>query len=557
MRVGRAAAALMAVAAVLATPASPIAVPSATALAPAPSAPYVTTRFVPLSPHRLLDTRETQATLEAGTTVDLPITGRLGIPVDAAAVVLNVTATETAGPGFVTAFPTGTDRPTVSNLNPEHGGETISNLVTVPIGAGGSVSIYSHQRTDIVADVFGYYVPTSETNEGRFVSVGPTRAFDSRLIGGPLGAGGQTTVGLTGVPTDAIAAVLTVTVDQAAGPGFWTAFAAGTSRPDTSNVNVEAAGQTIANQVIVPISGDGVSIYSQTGGHVVVDVAGYFTGASAPFATDGLFVPLAPTRVVDTRGTLNPVAPRTRAAGGWTLEVPVATKLALPTSAAAVVATATIVDATEPGYLTLFPAGTERPTASNVNATRRGQNIPNHVVAPLASRGVAIYTFAGSHILLDVTGFFTGTPMRSRLYPAPNPATIAPAPPTHIRVARLGLDASVGEGIELLTLNEEPGYWPYTARPGENGNMVIGGHRTAHTRPFYFIDRLVPGDDIYVTSGDTTYRYQMTEAVIVAAEDFGAIVRSTSESTLTLFACNPLGSITQRYVVRAVYVGRT
>ena len=81
-----------------------------------------TTKFVPVPPKRILDTRDgtgaPSAKLGVGAQIDLQIAGVAGVPgADVSAVVLNVTATEATQAGFVSVYPSGTRRPTVSNLN--------------------------------------------------------------------------------------------------------------------------------------------------------------------------------------------------------------------------------------------------------------------------------------------------------------------------------------------------------------------------------------------------------------------------------------------------------
>ena len=80
----------------------------------------------------------------------------------------------------MTVYPTGVARPLASSINVDAAGQTIANLVTVPIGAGGTVDMYSLMQTDLVADVQGYYVPTAAAQAGRFVPVNPTRLVDTR-----------------------------------------------------------------------------------------------------------------------------------------------------------------------------------------------------------------------------------------------------------------------------------------------------------------------------------------------------------------------------------------
>ena len=525
------------------------------AAAPVAAAAAATTRFVPVTPSRLLDTRAGQKP-GAKSTTGVQVTGRFGVPVGATAVVVNVTATQTGGAGFVTVFPTGTAVPTASNLNPVTSGQTVPNLVTVPVGTGGQVSLFTYEATHLIVDVFGYYVPASHATAGRYRPVGPTRVYDSRGKNSRVAPHGTARVPLgPSVPADAVAAVLNVTVADATGPGYWTVFAAGTGAPGTSNVNVDVLGQNVANQVIVPITAAGVDIFSWAGGHVIVDVAGYFTGVSAPDDAAGLFVPLAPTRLLDTRqgGEMNPLGAGKRPLPGWTVELPVIGRATIPAAAAAVVMNTTLADASRPGYVTVYPAGTIQPDTSTVNANYRGQTIANHTISPVTARGVSLFNFGGGHLIGDVTGFFTGESATATVSPPTN-ALPAASFPLQLEVPAIGLTTTVHEGIELEGLNDGPGHWPGSAMPGVEGNMAFFGHRTSHTHPFLELDKLVPGNDVLVRSNGYTYRYKVTETLITAPSDADTIGKWTTTSTVTLVACHPPGSIDHRIVVRAELV---
>ena len=78
-----------------------------------------------------------------------------GVPVDADAVMLNVTAVLPDAPGFLTVFPCGSTRPHASNVN-YRPGDVIPNAVLAKIGTDGKICIYSLATTDIVIDVNGY-----------------------------------------------------------------------------------------------------------------------------------------------------------------------------------------------------------------------------------------------------------------------------------------------------------------------------------------------------------------------------------------------------------------
>jgi hypothetical protein len=116
--------------------------------------------FVALSPARVLDTRATSA-VPAASALGLTILGAGGIPASGvAAVVINTTVTDTKAPGYLTVFP-GTDPlPTASNVNWSAAGTTIPNLVTVQVGADGSLNFYngSGGTTQVIADTAGYYL---------------------------------------------------------------------------------------------------------------------------------------------------------------------------------------------------------------------------------------------------------------------------------------------------------------------------------------------------------------------------------------------------------------
>jgi LPXTG-site transpeptidase (sortase) family protein len=520
---------------------------AAAAQVPAAVAPAAagTTAFHPVGPGRLLDTRQGKP-LAAGTTATIGAAGSAGMPAGIAAVVVNVTATNTSGAGYLTAYPSGGSRPTTSVLNAERTGQTIANLATVPVGADGKVTIFASVATDVVVDVFGYYAPAGSATAGRFVPVGPQRAFDSRTGGMAVAPGATAHVAFAGIlPADASAVVANLTVTEATAAGYWTAWPTGAPRPATSNLNSAAAGQTIANQIIVPVAAGGIDVFSQSGGHLVVDVTGYFTGPKAPSSNAGLYVPATPTRVLDTRtADLDPLGPAAQPQPGWSLEAAIS-------GYAAVSANVTLVHALHPGYVTAYPAGTPRPDASNLNATAAGQTVPNQVITSLGQRGLGLYVQAGGDVLVDVTGYYTGSPVASTVPPEANPA---PPAPDRIVIPAAGIDIHVGYGVDPATLADGPGFWPDFGQLGQPGNVVIGAHRTSHGGPFEHIDQVPPGTDIWLFAGSLRYHYVATDRFIVNFDQAEPVVRQTPAHELTLFACHPPGSETQRYVVRAAEV---
>ena len=260
-----------------------------------------------VAPARLADTRPDQGafgyTAISSNVVRVQVAGREGVPANATAAVLNVTGVNTTAPGFVTVYPAGTDIPTASNVNFDGVGQVLANMVTVKLGVGGAVDVYMQRQMDVAVDVSGAYVPVSAgVAAGRLVTRpdGAFRVLDTRdrPAGGVAGNSTERVdVGAAGVPADATAVVVNVTATQT-GVGFWTAYPLGQDRPNASNLNIDRAGETRAGQAIVLLSGEpAFNVYSQGGGHLIVDVTGWFTGSKSAVTTDGFFLPSNPTRL--------------------------------------------------------------------------------------------------------------------------------------------------------------------------------------------------------------------------------------------------------------------
>jgi hypothetical protein len=235
--------------------------------------------YTALAPARLLDTRSKVGiptnTKISNAVISLKVRGHGGVPTGATSVVLNLTATQTVGGGYLEAYPEGATRPTASNVNWSATGTTIPNLVVVPIASDGNVSLYVHGTSHVIADVSGYF----STSGSAFDTVTPLRLLDTRKTAA-LGSGKTLALqisGADGIPTGVKAVVLTVTVTGTTGSGYLTAWADGGSRPTASNLNW-VKGKTISNQVIVPVGSDGkVDFYTSSTTNVIADVAGYIS----------------------------------------------------------------------------------------------------------------------------------------------------------------------------------------------------------------------------------------------------------------------------------------
>jgi hypothetical protein len=377
--------------------------------------------YTAVTPYRLADTRTDSGQplagqhLGAGAVDSVPVVGVDGVPAGATAAVLNVTATNPTSASYLTVYP-GPGLPLVSNLNVVPG-QTVANLVTVPIGADGHVRVFNQSgTTDVVVDLEGYFVPGTGPS-GLFNPLPPLRIADTRTgsgqpnAGQTLGAGGVLHVqvdGAGGVPSTGVqAVVLNVTATGPSAASYLTAYPGGANRPLASNLNF-TAGQVVPNRVIVPVVGGRtpgtVDIYNFAGSvDVAVDVTGWFTDATAG-GSGARFTPVDPTRVADTRPQSGqPLAGNTLGEGG---SVTVSTTPAgPPPNAVAVAANVTVADGTASSYLTVYP-GSSQPVASDLNWTA-GQVVPNLVITGMNGNGVTAYNRFGSvDVVVDVFGFW-------------------------------------------------------------------------------------------------------------------------------------------------------
>lgn len=121
---------------------------------------------VAVSPYRILDTRLGIGTggavgpLGAGSSIDVQIAGVGPVPANAVGVVLNLTSNEATESGYVTAWPSGEERPTASVLNVTPGID-LPNMVTLALG-GGKVSLFNFTGSvHLIADVAAYLIPAA------------------------------------------------------------------------------------------------------------------------------------------------------------------------------------------------------------------------------------------------------------------------------------------------------------------------------------------------------------------------------------------------------------
>ncbi len=280
------------------------------------------TLYNPLPPARILDTRygigAATGRVAGGTSRLIDVTGLGGVPGSGvSAVALNITVTGSSHAGFLTLYPSGTTRPTTSNIN-HAAGQTIANMALVKVGTDGKIRLYAENSTHVIFDVVGWFAPDDPDAGGEMSPVSAKRIVDTRYgIGGSTGrlaAGTSRLVDVTGVggvPANGVAAVkLNVTVTSPTRSGYLTLYPSGTTAPTASNVNY-ATGQTIAAMSIVKVGADGkIRVFASSATHVIVDVIGFYAAVGASLADE---TALGPQGVITTAG--EPPTPAALAVG--------------------------------------------------------------------------------------------------------------------------------------------------------------------------------------------------------------------------------------------------
>lgn len=350
-------------------------------------------RYVPVTPRRVLDTRSSGLPVGEGATLAVDLSGQT--PATAVAVVLNVTGTAPTAETFVTVYPSDESLPEASNLNLLRG-QTRANAATVALSPDRQVTLYNHAGSmHLVVDLAGYYA----TDQGAgFTAQAPARALDTRT-GAPVGSGGVVDVNLHLSSWDRpTAVVLNVTAMNATTNTFVTAYTTGQPVPLASSLNL-GPNETVPNQVTVPLDlTRRVSLYNAYGNvHLVADVLGYYRNGSG---SD--FVAVVPFRLMDTRPDSSGL--HSDSAGisltGWGADI----------HAAAANLTGTNPTASQ--YVVVWPGGSDRPNTSTLNLVP-GQTAANAVTVGIGYEpthddyAVNFVNNAGYvDLIFDVAGFF-------------------------------------------------------------------------------------------------------------------------------------------------------
>lgn len=385
--------------------------------------PVGTTPYVPVTPFRVVDTRDgtggvSDGVLQPGQSYPFSLPGS-GLPSGQAAYAFNVTAIAPAGPGNLRLTPAcGGGSGTTSSLVNYQPGATAANFVIVPNSptCNAFSLVSSGSAANVAIDAVGYYT-------SGFTGTGPTRIVDTRPgatnqggVTGPIPAGTSAAfqvAGVAGVPANAAAVAINVTaVGPTAGGNLrvYPDAGAGGTPPNASNINY-VPGVTKAVFDVVPLPADGkIDVY--TAGSpvdVVLDVAGYFPAGGGALTT------AAPTRVLDTRGVDGAPTqglPSPLATGTAYPVTVTGGRTGVPGTATAVLVSVTAIGTQAPGSgnLRLYPHGQGLPTVSAVNYLGIGTTVANFAIVTVGSGGqIDLYT-AGSPVdaAVDVLGYVPG-----------------------------------------------------------------------------------------------------------------------------------------------------
>jgi hypothetical protein len=237
--------------------------------------------FYPLTPCRLVDTRNANGplggpTLVAGSTREFALrTGSCNLPSDAAAYSLNVTAVPQGSLPYLTIWPSGQSQPTASTLNAPTG-TVVANGAIVPAGTNGDVTVYVGGTSDVVIDVNGYFAAPGAGGLSLYATT-PCRVLDTRN-----GAGSFTGVlsvnvesSMCAPPSSAQAYVVNATVVPSGTLGYLTLWPAGQTQPQVSTLNAYD-GVISSNMAIVPTINGSINAFAANPTQLILDLFGYY-----------------------------------------------------------------------------------------------------------------------------------------------------------------------------------------------------------------------------------------------------------------------------------------
>ena len=242
-----------------------------------------TLAFYPLTPCRVLDTRNSDGSLggpylQGGQERDFPVLeSSCNIPTSAQAYSMSFTVVPVQGQalGYLTVWPAGESQPLVSTLN-NLTGTVVANAAIVPAGSGGEIATYPSQNTQLVGDINGYFAPAGQGGLSLYPAV-PCRVLDTRSGTGAFS--GELTVNVVNSvcapPSTAQAYVFNATVVPPGALGYLTLWPDGEQQPVVSTLNA-IDGAITSNMAVVGTNNGKIDAYASGITQLLLDISSYF-----------------------------------------------------------------------------------------------------------------------------------------------------------------------------------------------------------------------------------------------------------------------------------------
>jgi RHS repeat-associated protein len=449
-------------------------------------------QYIPVTATRICDTRTGNSTPCAGhrlgsdVTYQVTVGGAGGIPTTAVAAIVNVTAVAPSALGLLELYPYGLAQPSGSDVS-YYASTNIANLVEVPLGTGGEISVYngSTGTTDMLIDVEGYIPATSTGAAGRMnllataARICDTRPSNSTQCSGTGALTGGTTrtihvTGQGGVPASGVQAVVidVTALPTGNGPGQLIVYPYGGTQPSISDVSFTST-TNVSDRVVVAVgTGGEISIFDNTGGgsaNVIVDVDAWTTdGTGAPSGTD--LDAMAINRLCDTRSSSTNCGGFKLPGGSAPPGNPIDAFLlagtgGLPSagSLTAVAINVTLIGPAAAGWAVVWPDGSTVPGTSDIQYASGTTTANFDAVVGVGRDGkVDIWSSSAADVVIDVEGWYGGT--------------VPSAPQNLVAIGGLGLArvswtpplASTGSPVSSYTIT------PYIGKTAGTTTVVAG-----------------------------------------------------------------------------------
>jgi hypothetical protein len=299
-------------------------------------------------------------------------------------------------------------------------GRIKANAVVVGSGAGGGISFYATDTTDVVVDIDGYFVNPGVASGLVFVPTPPCNMVDTtKPAPSPdNGLNGPSLSAFTARSFDismstcaatfshAQAYSLNITAIPKTTLGYLTMWNSDFPRPKVSTLNAPT-GTVTSNALLILTASGSISAYPSDDIDLMIDVNGYFTNpvSAPPGSGFALYTMNPPCRTLDTRK----IAPGNPVVGVGTAD----TDNCLPSPAPAYVTNGTVVPTTSLAFLQLFDPAAGIPSVDTLHALDAQVTSNMAVVADSGLSGLIGYNVASpSAVIIDLTAYFASSALK-------------------------------------------------------------------------------------------------------------------------------------------------